>query len=120
MVLILSYIHLLILRILIASCTDFNFSLLRSKIRELHPVHKASLEALLRHLFLIASHSNTNAMTVDALTDRFCYAVLLGNEVMEDGVHLKVRCNNLLEKISTHSLKEIGHGGSHPKRARPV
>ena len=36
--------------------TGDNFSVLRSKIRELHPVHRASLEALLRHLLNVSSH----------------------------------------------------------------
>jgi hypothetical protein len=48
--------------------TKNNFSLLRSKIRELHPVHRASLEALLRHLLHVASHSD-NGMTVKELSD---------------------------------------------------
>jgi len=72
-----------------ASHTDNDFPLLRSKIRELHPVHRASLKALLLHLLLVSSRSDMNAMTVKALADKFCYAVLRGNEVLHDGVHLK-------------------------------
>ncbi|KAI9429807.1 Rho GTPase activation protein [Lactarius indigo] len=68
-----------------------NFSVLRSKIRELHPVHRASLEALLRHLLCISSHSDKNAMTVKVLASRFHYTILRGNAVLE----------------------ETGYGGSH-------
>jgi len=71
-----------------ARSTENNLSLLRSSIRELHPVHRATLEALLRHLSLVASHSDKNAMTVEALASHFRY-VLRGNEVLQDGVYLK-------------------------------
>ena len=67
-----------------------DFSLLRTKIRELHPVHRASLGALLRHLLHVASHSDTNAMTVEELAAKFWYAVLPGNEILPGGVHIKV------------------------------
>ncbi|KAH8986340.1 hypothetical protein EDB92DRAFT_2022602 [Lactarius akahatsu] len=69
--------------------TESLFSLIQSKLRELHPVHRASLGALLRHLLRVASHSDKNAMTVDALAAKFCYPVLRGNEVLQDGVHVK-------------------------------
>ncbi|KAI9431838.1 Rho GTPase activation protein [Lactarius psammicola] len=72
-----------------ARYTQNNFSLLRSKIGELHPVHRASLGALLRHLLRISSHSDKNAMTIEALAVLFRYAVLRGNEVLQDGVHMK-------------------------------
>ncbi|KAN0140324.1 hypothetical protein V8E53_002220 [Lactarius tabidus] len=55
--------------------TKDNFSLLRSKIRELQPVHRASLGALLRHLSHVASHSD-NKLTVKALSISLCYDVL--------------------------------------------
>ncbi|KAH8989369.1 Rho GTPase activation protein [Lactarius hatsudake] len=55
------------------------FSLLRSKIRELPPVQRASLEALLRHLLRVSSHSDKNGMTVKSLAANFRYAVLRGN-----------------------------------------
>ncbi len=80
----------------IARYTENDFSLLRSEIRELHPVHRASLEALLRHLLRVASHSNQNAMTVEALAAEFCYPVLRGNVVLLHGVHMKARCNGFL------------------------
>jgi hypothetical protein len=54
----------------IARDTENNFTLLRSKIRELHLVHRASLGALLRHLLHVASHSDKNAMTVEKLASR--------------------------------------------------
>ncbi|KAH9020709.1 Rho GTPase activation protein [Lactarius hengduanensis] len=72
-----------------ARYTENDYSVLRSKIRELHPVHRASLEALLRHLLRVASHSDVNAMTVKALAAQFSYPVLRGNEVLQDGVHVK-------------------------------
>ena len=62
------------------------------KIRELHPVHRASLGALLRHLFHVASHSDINGMTVEMLADKFCFAVLRGDEVVKEGVDVKVHC----------------------------
>ncbi|KAI9456987.1 hypothetical protein BJY52DRAFT_527106 [Lactarius psammicola] len=66
-----------------------DFSLLRSKIGEAHPVHRASLGALMRHLLRVASHSDKNSMTVEALASQFSYDVLRGNEVSQDGVNLK-------------------------------
>ena len=75
----------------IALHTETEFSLLRSKIRELHPVHRASLEALLRHLLRVASHLDTNEMTVEALAAEFHYGVLRGS-IVKDGV--KARCIN--------------------------
>ena len=75
----------------IARYTENNCSLLRSKIRELHPFHKASLQAVLRHLFRVASHSDKNAMTLEALATRFWYIILRGNAVLEGGVDAKAR-----------------------------
>ncbi|KAH9038034.1 Rho GTPase activation protein [Lactarius deliciosus] len=72
-----------------ATYTENDYSVLRSKIRELHPVHRASLETVLRHLFLVASHSDKNAMSVKALAGQFCYTILRGNTVSEGGVHVK-------------------------------
>ncbi|KAF8265559.1 hypothetical protein EI94DRAFT_1735351 [Lactarius quietus] len=72
-----------------AECIENDFSLLRSKIYELHPVHRASLGALLRHLLLVSSHSDQNTMTVEVLADEFCYVVLRGNQVWQDGFNMK-------------------------------
>jgi hypothetical protein len=74
----------------IAKYAENDFSLLRTKIRELHPVHRASLGALLRHLLLVASHSDNNDMTVEKLAANFRQVVLRGNEVRQDGVYIKV------------------------------
>jgi hypothetical protein len=68
-----------------------NFSLLRTKICELHPVHRASLRALLRHLFLVA-HSDSNAATVKLLSVLFYEHVLGSYPVHEGGNEVKVRC----------------------------
>ncbi|KAH9008371.1 hypothetical protein EDB85DRAFT_2283815 [Lactarius pseudohatsudake] len=66
-----------------------DLSLLRSKIGELRPVHRAALEAVLLHFLRVASHSAQNAMTVEALAAQFCYTILRGNAVLRDGVHVK-------------------------------
>jgi hypothetical protein len=78
----------------IARYIENDFSLLRSKIGELHPVHRASLGTLLRHLLRVALHSDQNSMTLEALAAQFCYVILRGNEVLEDGVHVKARCES--------------------------
>ncbi|KAH9037697.1 hypothetical protein EDB84DRAFT_1560529 [Lactarius hengduanensis] len=68
-----------------ARYTENDCSVLRSRIRELHPVHRASLEAVLQHLLLVASRSEKNAMNVKALAAQFCYTVFRGNAVLEGG-----------------------------------
>ena len=88
----------------IARYTANDCSALRSKIRELHPCHKASLEVILRHLFRVASRSDKNTMTLEALAARFCYTILRGNAVTEDGVHVKARINDFPEKFPTDTL----------------
>jgi len=73
-----------------AKHSENDFPLLRSKIRALYPVHRASLGTLLRHLLRVSSHSNKNAMTVEALASRFSYTVLrTGNAVLQGGVDVK-------------------------------
>jgi hypothetical protein len=67
------------------------FSLLRSKIRELHPVYTATLEALLQHLLRVASHSDKNGMTVNVLSTQFCKYVLGLDKITTNGVHVKAR-----------------------------
>ncbi|KAI9456966.1 Rho GTPase activation protein [Lactarius psammicola] len=74
-----------------ARYTGNDLSVLRSKIRELHPVQRASLGALSRHLLRVASHSDKNAMTVEVLLAKFSYAVLRGNVVLQEGIHVKAR-----------------------------
>ena len=71
--------------------TKNNFSFLRSKIRELHPVHRASLEALLRHLLNVTSHSDKNEMTVKTLSSHPCGYVLGLDTVTADGINMKAR-----------------------------
>ncbi|KAH8977984.1 Rho GTPase activation protein [Lactarius akahatsu] len=90
-----------------ARYTENDYSMLRSKIRELHSVHRVSLEALLRHLLRVASHSDVNAMTVKALATQFSYPVLRGNEVLQDGVHVK---SLVLEDLiqNAHTLFDEG------------
>ena len=86
-------IHVHILMPRIARCAENDFSLLRSKIRELPQVHRASLGALSRHLLNLASHSDNNSMTMDTLVDMFHYDVLRGVALRYGGVDAKARCN---------------------------
>ncbi|KAI9429810.1 Rho GTPase activation protein, partial [Lactarius indigo] len=104
-----------------ARYTENDCSVLRSKIRELHPVHRASLEALLRHLLRVASHSDVNAMTVKALSTQFSYPVLRGNEVLQDGVHVKARRGLVLEDLiqNAHTLFEEKPPPSPPVPSSP-
>ena len=95
-----------ILMSLIVNYAKNNFPLLRSKIRELNPVHRATLEALLRHLLRISSHSDKNAMTVEVLASRFRF-VLRGDEVLQDGVEVKVRCIDFLQNFQLISSKVL-------------
>ena len=83
--------HMHIIMSRIDKYTKDNFSLLRSKIRELHPVHRASLKALLRHLLKVASHSDKNGMTVETLSSHLCGYILGFNTVTADGIHVKAR-----------------------------
>ncbi|KAH9051873.1 hypothetical protein EDB87DRAFT_630949 [Lactarius vividus] len=85
-----------------ARYTENDCFVLRSKIRELHPAHRASLEALLRHLLRVSSHSDKNAMSVKALAGQFCYTILRGNAVLEGGVHVKkLIMEDLIENAHT-------------------
>lgn len=98
-----------------------DFPLLRSKIRALYPVHRATLGTLLRHLLRVSSRSNKNAMTVEALATRFSYTVLrTGNAVLQEGVDVKARYYNLCKIKLAHSRKDTCYGGSHSKCAHPV
>ncbi|KAH9051871.1 hypothetical protein EDB87DRAFT_1693352 [Lactarius vividus] len=76
--------------------TENDCSVLRSRIRELHPIHRASLQAVLQHLLHVASHSDKNAMDVKGLAVQFCYPVFRGNAVLEGGIHAKARYIDLL------------------------
>jgi hypothetical protein len=78
----------------IARNTENDFSLLRSKIRELPSVHRDTLGALLRHFSHVASHSD-KAKTKQ-LTNEFTFAVLRGSYLSEDDTRLKARCIDLL------------------------
>ncbi|KAH9051869.1 hypothetical protein EDB87DRAFT_1836128 [Lactarius vividus] len=83
-----------------AGYTENDCSVLRSKLRELHPAHKASLEAILRHLFIVASHSDKNAMGVKALAGQFCYTIFRGNTISEGGVP-KLIMEDLIKNVHT-------------------
>ncbi|KAF8269710.1 hypothetical protein EI94DRAFT_1724495 [Lactarius quietus] len=91
-----------------------DFSLLRSRIRELHPIHRASLGALLRHLSRVVSHSDKNAMTMKEITTRFSYAILRGNAFLQDSVHVKALVmEDLIQNV--HTLFD-----EHPSQSSPV
>jgi hypothetical protein len=69
-----------------------NFPLLRSKVLELHPVHRASLDALLRHLLHVSSHSDKNGMTVKELSTWLChYHQEKASALMNDNLSLNYR-----------------------------
>ncbi|KAF8269705.1 hypothetical protein EI94DRAFT_1724484 [Lactarius quietus] len=85
-----------------ARYTENDFSFLQSKIRELHPVHKATLGALLWHLSRVASSLDKNTMTMKALANRFSYAIFRGNTVLQDGVHVKALVmEDLIQNVHT-------------------
>jgi hypothetical protein len=89
---------------IVASFTENNFSLLRSKIFDLHLVCRESLGALLRHLSRVASHSDKNGMGVEVLATRFCYPVLHGSEVLDGFINAKARCIDLNFSIEFFQL----------------
>jgi hypothetical protein len=91
-----SFVHILTSRIVIY--TENGCSVLRSRICDLTPFHKATLEVILQHLFRVASRSDKNTMTLEALAARFCYTILRGNAILEGGVHVKARLNDFLGK----------------------
>jgi len=79
-----------------------DFLLLRSKIRELHPVHRSSLGALLRHFSRVASHSDKNGMTVEVIPSWFRYPILRGKKVLQDGVNMKgLVMEDLIQNVHT-------------------
>ncbi|KAF8269704.1 hypothetical protein EI94DRAFT_1724481 [Lactarius quietus] len=82
--------------------TKYNFSLLRSKIRELNSIQRATLEFLLRHLLRVASFSGQNEMTVEALATEFRYPILRGNKVLQGGVNAKkLVMEDLIQHVHT-------------------
>ena len=111
--------HIHVLMSCVDEYTKNNFSLIRSKIHELHPVHRASLEILLRHLLRILRHSDKNGVTVEELSTRFCHYVLGGYGFWDRDINLKVRCIDLLCSLSD-TLKEVDDGGSYSKCICPV
>lgn len=76
--------------------TKNNLSLLRSKIRELHSVNRASLATLLEHLYFVAAHSANNGMTVKALSSHLCEYVLGHDAALSGDIDLKARFIDLL------------------------
>ncbi|KAN0140318.1 Rho GTPase activation protein, partial [Lactarius tabidus] len=90
-----------------------NISLLRSKIRELHPVHSASLKALLQHFFRVASHSDKNGATVKILSAMFYKYILSFGPVYECGCEVKALITEDLIQNS-HTLFDERHSQSPP------
>jgi len=80
--------------------TENDFSLLRSKIRKLPPVHRETLGALLRHLLRVTSHSDKAEKRW--LANVFSYAVLRGSHVLTDGIRLKIPVmEDLIQNVHT-------------------
>jgi hypothetical protein len=79
----------------IASYTENDLALFRSKIRELHPVQQASLGALLQHLLRVASHSGHNGINMTVLATQFSHAIFRGPDVA-GGEGVKVCCDYFL------------------------
>ena len=76
--------------------TKNNLSFLRSKIRELHLVHRVSLQALLEHLCVVAAHSANNGMTVKVLSFQFCEYILGHDAAFTGDIDLKACCLDFL------------------------
>ncbi|SRR6266702_1573190 len=91
----------------IARYTENNFSLLRSKIRELPAVHRTSLGVLCLHLSRVASHSDENAMTANALAFRFGFCVFSGCTIFPSGVRVKARCISFLLSITNPFSQDL-------------
>ncbi|KAH9057732.1 hypothetical protein EDB87DRAFT_1832883 [Lactarius vividus] len=72
-----------------ARYAENDFSLLRSKIRELPEVHRTTLGVLCLHLARVASHSDKNAMNANALALMFGYYVFSGCTIFPGGVRVK-------------------------------
>ncbi|KAH9017977.1 hypothetical protein EDB85DRAFT_2154825 [Lactarius pseudohatsudake] len=68
-----------------ARYAENDFSLLRSKIRELPEVHRITLGALCLHLARVASRSDKSAMTANALALTFGYYVFSGCTIFPGG-----------------------------------
>ncbi|KAH8984610.1 hypothetical protein EDB92DRAFT_1819013 [Lactarius akahatsu] len=99
-----------------ARYAENNFSLLRSKIRELPEVHRTTLGALCLHLARVASHSDKNAMTANALALTFGYYVFSGCTIFPGGVR-----DLLMEDLiqNAHTLFDEHLPPSSPPSIRP-
>jgi hypothetical protein len=67
------------------------FVVLRSKIRRLPGVHRASLKALVEHLFRVASHADKNKMDAKNLAIVFSPVVFGEEEIPQGGDLLSVQ-----------------------------
>ena len=102
----------------IAKYTENDFTLLRSVICKLPPVHRETLGVLSRHLSLVASNSDHNGMTAKALASQFCHAIFRGNTIVQGHVYLKVYY--ILFLHSDLSFSGLAHGGPHFKCEYPI
>ncbi len=73
----------------LASYTENDFSLLRSKIHELPAIHKASLGALSQHLSLVASYADRNGMGPPDLASALALHVFGKGEVLQGNVDVR-------------------------------
>jgi RhoGAP domain len=94
----------------IAGHTANGFVLLRSKIRRLPAVHRASLKAVVEHLSRIASHAEKNKMDAKNLAIVFS-PVVFGEEEISQGDLLNVQptkvCYISYLSSGTHSCRTL-------------
>ncbi|KAI0317997.1 hypothetical protein OF83DRAFT_1171488 [Amylostereum chailletii] len=85
--------------------TSNNFVLLRSKIRRLPSVHRASLKALVEHLARVAAHSEKNKMDAKNLAIIFGTVVFGEDEIPQGGDLMSIQTSNdtLMEDIILHA-----------------
>ncbi|KAA1468463.1 RhoGAP-domain-containing protein [Dentipellis sp. KUC8613] len=89
----------------ISDHTNSNFVVLRSKIRRLPPIHKASLRAIVEHLSRVAAHQEKNKMDPKNLAIVFG-TVIFGEDEMPPGadlLSLQTWKDSLMEDLITNA-----------------
>jgi hypothetical protein len=79
------------LTLVLAEHQSNHFALLRSKIRRLPPVHRATLRALIEHLARVASHADKNKMDAKNLAIVFGAVIFGEDEIPKGGDLLSVQ-----------------------------
>ncbi|KAH9982156.1 hypothetical protein BGW80DRAFT_1261857 [Lactifluus volemus] len=95
-----------------AGHTANDFVLLRSKIRRLPAVHRATLKALVEHLSRIASHTDKNKMDAKNLAIVFS-PVVFGEEEISQGDLLNVQPTK--DSVMEDLIEKPYYGTSHTK-----